>query len=413
VDRPRAGELLGSGLAWRIAAGAIAFVVMPLVCLALGYDPGFIHVLLLALLVSLLITVASACQDVFRGFERTDFAAATYVAWQLLSAAVAVPVLLKAGTVTAFLIAQAACAAVGAAFVLRMLPRMNVHRLAVRWATVKELFLTGRGFFAFAAVLALQPLVDAAMLSRFGSAESMGWFAASRKLIGILIYPASALVVTLYPTLCRLYGSDANAFRRTAADAFQVTALIVMPLALGCALFPEIGVMIFSEQRYGPAEDNLRILSIYVLLVYFSMPIGTCLTATGRQSAWALVQFLCILVSVVCDPPLIAWFQAHTGNGGLGVCVAIVISEVLMVGIGLYLLPSGILDRQLLRRLGCASLAGIAMAVAAVGLDALHVPVFVRAVLAVATYAGVLVGLGAADIRELRAMVGALRVRQG
>jgi Na+-driven multidrug efflux pump len=50
-----------------------------------------------------------------------------------------------------------------------------------------------------------------------------------------------------------------------------------------------------------------------------------------------MIQFASVIVSAACDPPLIIWFQAHTGNGGLGVCVATVGSEVLMLAGGLYL----------------------------------------------------------------------------
>jgi O-antigen/teichoic acid export membrane protein len=411
VDRSRAGELLGSGLAWRMSAAVVVFAVVPIGCLLAGYDRSFVQTLLLALSVATLITIASACQDVFRGFERTDFAAATYVAWQLLIAAVSIPILLLGGGLIAFLSAQAACALLGALFVLGMLPRMNVPRLSMRLETVKELFLTGRGFFAFILILALQPVVDIAMLSKFGSEESMGWFAATRKLVGLLVYPASALVAALYPTLCRLHASDPQAFRKTAADAFHLTTIAVMPLALGCALFPQIGVMIFSEQSYGPAEDNLRLLSIYILLVYFSMPIGTCLASTGRQSIWAVVQFLCVIVSVVCDPPLITWFQANTGNGGLGVCVAIVLSEILMVGAGLYLLPKGILDKGILRRLMAAVLSGLAMAAVGIAFDSLDLNVFVSATAAVLAYLTALRVFGAVNPAEVRAMIVAVRQR--
>lgn len=411
VDRSRAGHLLGSGLTWRMGAAAAIFVILPLGSLLAGYDWEFIKVLILALAAVTFLTIANACQDVFRGFERTDFAAATYVGWQFLTAMVSVPTLMLGGGIVALLTAQAACAAVAAAFVLKMLPRMNVSHLSVSRETVKELFLAGRGFLAFLVVIALQPVIDVALLSKFGSADSMGWHAAARKLVGILVYPAAALVAALYPTLCRLRTSDEAGFRKTAADAFHVTTIAVMPLALGCALFPDIGIMIFSEQSYGPAEDNLRLMAIYILLVYFSMPIGTCLASIGRQSVWAGVQFACIIVSALCGPPLIIWFQETTGNGGLGVCVATVISEVLMVGIGLYLLPKGILDKEVLKRLGAAVLAGAAMAGIAIVLKDFDINVFVRATVAVLGYLTALRIFGAINAAEARSMLGMLRRR--
>jgi Na+-driven multidrug efflux pump len=167
--------------------------------------------------------------------------------------------------------------------------------------------------------------------------------------------------------------------------------------------------MIFSERSYGPAEDDLRVLAAYVLLVYFSMHLSTCLTSSGHQVAWTVVQGVCVIVSVVCDPPLILWFQAHTGNGSLGVCVASVVSEILMVGAGVYLLPTGILDKALLHKLGTALLAGAVMVLVA---RVLPLDSFARAIAAVLAYLGCLWLTGALQMHEIQSLLGLLRRRR-
>ena len=338
-----AGELLGSGILLRVAAAMAALMVVPLVCALAGYDREFLVVLELTMLGASCATVSAACQDVFRGYERTDFAAASYVGWQFLSAAVVIPTLLAGGGVQALLVAQVSCAALGMLFVLKMLPRMQVPKLRVRREVARELFRSGHPFILFGLVLLLQPMIDAAMLSWFAAPASMGWYAAARKLVGILIFPASALIAALYPTLCRLYAEDQDAWRKTAADALFAVSLIVIPVALGCGLFPQLGVAIFGQRDFGPAADDLRILAPFVFLVYFSMVIGSCLVSSGRQNSWTVVQLGSVVISAALDPPLISWFQAHYANGGLGVCTAAVISEVLMVTGGFLLLPKGIL----------------------------------------------------------------------
>src|SRR4029077_12298515 len=129
---------------------------------------------------------------------------------------VVVPTLLRGGGIHGLLIAQAACAAAGAAFVLRVLPRLQVPRLSADWTTVLDLISSGRAFLLFGLGLILQPMVDAAMLSKFAPADAMGWYAVARKLVGVLTLPASALVISLYPTLCRLRMQDAQAYSSTA-----------------------------------------------------------------------------------------------------------------------------------------------------------------------------------------------------
>ena len=398
-DRARAGELLGSGLAWR--AGALPAVVAALfaVCWLLGYPRSFLDTLALVLLAMVFATVSSACQDVFRGHERTDVGATSYVAWQMLTALIVLPVLLLGGRLHAFLLAQAFCAGIGALVLLRCLAPMGVPAVRVHGQTIKVLFSAGTSFLFFNLILALQTNVDAVFLSKLASAQAIGWNAAANKLTGFLIFPATALIGALYPTLCRLHGHDFAVFGHTARSALRMTLIAAVPTALGCALFPQIGIAFFGIDAYAPAEDNLRVLAVYVLLVYFTMPLGTTLVAAGRQRAWAAAQFACVLISVAFDPLLIPWFQQTTGNGGLGVCVSAVGSEVLMVAAGIWLLPRGVLDRSLWRTLFVALGAGVAMT--AVAMAFARLTPYAAAPLALLAYAVGIWAAGEVDRRQL------------
>ena len=404
-----AGELLGSGIASRASAAVIAGGVIPLICVLAGYDREFVLVLSLTMLTATFVTLSGACQDVLRGFERAHVAAGSYLGWQLLSAAVVVPTLLLGGGLYGLLAAQAAAAAAGFIFLLKVLPGLQVPRLSVRTDTMRELLRNGRPFLVFGLVLMLQPMIDAAMLSKLAAPQAMGWYGAARKLVGALTFPASALILALYPTLCRLRMESMEAFRSNAAEALYVVAVAVAPVALGCALFPELGVALFGRHSYGPTAGDLRVLALYLFLVYFSMPIGSCLFASGRQSAWTLVQAGCVVVSLVLDPPLIHWSQEHWGNGGLGVCAAAVVSEILVVSGGPVLLPAGILAKVPRAKIGLVLASALAMAAVATALRQLDE--ILRACLAVLAYGLCLQISGAFDFFKLRTFLGSLRAR--
>lgn len=409
TDVGEVGELLGSGLVFRISAAAAACVVVPLVCLVVGYDRAFVAVVALALIGGMFGTISGGCLDILRGLARTDLVSWSYVGWQLVSAAVVVPTLLLGGGLRGMLIAQAACAACGAAFVLWMLPRLHVPALRVRWSVVQRLFRAGRPFVIFSLVLLLQPTVDAVMLSWFAPTEVMGWYAAARKLVGVATYPAAALVAALYPALCRLRMDSTEAFETTASQSLYAVMVVVVPLALGCALFPDLGVAIFGQRYYGPAEDDLRLLAPFVFLVYLSMPIGSCVTSAGRQTWWTIVQVGCVIVSIGLDPPLIRWFQGHGGNGGLGVCVASDVSEILMVIGGAWLLPGRVLQRLPRGKLLAIAVSGLLMSAAAISLAAWDaIP---RATVSVLVYLVCVAVLSGGSFGQLRSLVTALRQR--
>jgi O-antigen/teichoic acid export membrane protein len=408
-DHSRANELAGTSIAFRIVGSLVVGAALLLLSLLLGKGRDFLIVMALMVLGSALSTVVGGCQDVVRGFERMDFGAATYVGWQVLRIIVVVPTLLLGGRLRAVLVAQAACAAVGLVLVVRLLPRVGVTALRARWATARQLLVEGIPFLVFGLSLALHSSVDASLMSKLASREAVGWYAAAGKLQGALIYPVGVLIAAIYPTLCRLHVEDRDEFRRTAAAAMRATALLVLPLAGCCFLYPDVGVHLFGRQGYGPAEDNLRILSLNVLLLYFSMPVSSCLNASGRQWPWTITQFACVLLALGLDSVLIPHFQGSRGNGGLGVCWSAVASEGVKVTVGVALLPADIFTAAALRKLALAMLAGAVMvAVAAV---TKRFGSFVSAPLAVGAYGVCLWLTGGVDREQLEA-VRALRRRR-
>ena len=368
-DRSVAGELLGTSLAWRLLVAITVCSLLALGSWLLGYGAAFQIVLALVSLQSLVGTLMAACQDATRGFERTDVAAAGQLGQQLLVAVIVIPLLLLGGRLTATLIGQLAAMLFVAALVAAATRRIGVRGLSVSRRALSELFKNGSYFLSFGIAMALQANVDVILLSKLTSAEVVGWQAAAQRLAGVLLIPASALVSALYPTLSRLYVDDRAAYAETLRRALRGTVLLAVPAAVGCGLYREVGVRLFSEKSFGPAEQNLLVFALLLPLVYVSMPIGTALLAAGRQRAWATLQLVCVLVSVSLDPLLIPWFQRRFQNGGLGVCVAGVISEVFMVGVGLSMTEKGVINRSLAAAAAKAILAGAVMVGAGLALQ--------------------------------------------
>jgi O-antigen/teichoic acid export membrane protein len=405
-DRSRSGEFLGSALSWRVSASFIAYGALATICFLFRYGPDFQVVLALVSMASLIGMVMGVLKSVVSGFERTDVSAYASAGQALLTVALVIPVLLLGGRLPAVLVAQAVSAAVITFFVWRALRAMGTTTISVRRDTLRALLAQGSVFLVFDIVQGLQPSVDAAFLGKLAPAEVVGWYAVSRKLVGVFVGPVLALTGALYPTMCRLFATDTAAMHRLLGSALRSVTVLVTPLAIGCALFPDVGIRIFGKGAFGPAADNLRILSVFVFLLYFTMPLGIFLLAAGRQRVWASAQVLCVVVSVILNPLLIPWFQRRTGNGGLGVCIASVTSEVLMIGAGIWLLPPGIFDRKLIRGLVLTLLAGGAMVGAALAMSGLTP--FLAAPLSVVAYLVCLWavgGLNQGQTEMLRSMV--------
>lgn len=384
-NRPEAGAYLGTSLVWRGLMALAASLALAILCQLAGY--GSVQKWAVALMFPffVLASVTNAIKDTIRGFERTDIPALAQVGQQFVALLVLVPVLLLGGRLRAALIGNMVVAVLTVLCLAYALRPIGVGRLRFERGALKALFSLGTPFVFFDLAMALLPNINAAFLAKLVPAHVIGWYGVSQRLIGLLIFPAGALIGALYPTLCRLHTQDQTEFAKVTRDALYGVALLAVPAAVGCAFFPELGVAIFGSVKFAGATAHLRVMAAFIFLVYFSMPLGSCILASNRQRAWALVQSACILISVGANPFLIPYFQRTTGNGALGTCFTLVLSELFVVGCAIALAPRGIFNSELGKSLALACASGMAMA----GVAWLTKPVsiFLAVPAAVLTYA--------------------------
>ena len=365
-NRARGGELLGTSLVWRLLSSVLVYAILATWTSFEEHPPDFQLILFLLAVQSLLLTLTSSSLEAIRGLERTDVSAYQNILNPLLGLALVVPVLVFfQGGVRAALVAQTVVMVLMLGYVWRARGQVGLRPLRFRMETLKAFFRPGTAFLVFNLAMALQPMIDAKMLQYMVPLEVVGWNAAARKLIGPMILPAAVIIGAMYPTLSRLHSEDRVAFAGTLRSAIKGTLILAFPIALSCALFADLGVLLYGKAEYAGAQANLVALAPYIFLLYFSMPLGSAILASQRQRAWGAVQFICVVVSAVLDPLLIPFFQQRFGNGGLGVCAASGLSELFVVACGMLMVEKGTFDRGFVLSLLRGLVAGAAMTVVA------------------------------------------------
>jgi O-antigen/teichoic acid export membrane protein len=360
-NREGAASYLGTSLAWRTGSSLLVSLLLALLCVALGYETGVRWAVALAFPLAVLNSFNAGFKDTIRGFERTDIPALAHVAQQLMMVLIVVPVLLLGGQLRALLLSHIAVAFLTMVYLRRSLGAVGITKLRFDRSFLKPLLRQGTPFVFFDIAMVLGPNINASFLAKLAPAEVIGWFHVSQKLIGLLLFPATALVGALYPTLCRLHGQDQEGFARVTRGALYGVSLVAIPAAVGCGAFAEIGVAIYGAGEFAGAVPHLRVMSLFVLLVYFSMPLGISIIASARQKTWTLVQCVCLLVSLVGSPFLVPYFQRTMGNGALGTCLTLVVSELVVVACGIVFATRGLFDATLLKSIAMALVAGAAM----------------------------------------------------
>lgn len=411
-DRALAAPLLGTSVAVKVLLGAVAMAALVTHSHAQGYAAAARTAVLFLSVSALASALQASGAAVLRGFERIVQVSVIALVANLGSNVLAMGAALAGGGLVGVLWSNVIAAAAPLVPTFILIRRAGVGVLRVDRGQLRALFGEGSGFLLFSLVLALQPYVDAAFISRLAPGDPMGWLAASRRIAGVLVFPAASLSFAMYPTLARLHKEAPEREAALVRSSVRLMLLVGAPVALGTFLFAApIVHLIYGAGRYDPVVLNLQLLAPWIPLVYFSIIVGGSLLATGRVVAWSLVQALCVAVSVAADAPLIHLFSARLGNGAAGVTFASLLSELLMVIIGAAMLRRSLRRGRLPRTLLQTTLAGVAMTAVALGLGLLGAPALVGAPAAVAGYAAVLWAQGVFGEREFQDVFGIVRAK--
>lgn len=257
----------------------------------------------------------------------------------------------------------------------------------------------------------VQPYIDTILLSKLTPAESVGLYGAARTFVGTLVAPAIIVSVAAYPRLSRA------AFERGLLR--RELGLLMRPV-LGLAVLCSVGTFLFAQQAvdlvygssFAPAGTILRLLAPGFLLLFVDNMLGAAVVAVGRPQPLAVAMLLKIVACAGLTLVLAPQFQASHHNGGAGLAIASVVSEVVVFLAALLILPAGSLDPPaLLPDLGRALTAGMGTLMLFGMLPTL--PLVAGIPLCVLTFGALSVACGLVQPAELIALPRLLRQPRG
>jgi len=230
----------------------------------------------------------------------------------------------------------------------------------------------------------------------------VGWYGAARSILGTLVAPAALLGTAAFPAMSRA-ASDPARLGAELRAAMRPLLLLAAVAGVGTYLFADLGVaVVYGAERFGPAGAVLRASAPGLFLLFVDVLLGSAIVAAGRATALAAAKVLNVLAIGGLELLLVPLFQAHRGNGAIGVVVAFAASEILMFVAAVLVIPRAALSRAFFADLGRAVLlaGGTLVAAASVpaGSEAVAVAV---AVLAFVALTVALRLVGRADLEAL------------
>jgi O-antigen/teichoic acid export membrane protein len=281
------------------------------------------------------------------------------------------------------------------------------------WRQCWQFTRGGFPFFTWNMTLSITGNIDRVLLGLFVPAAEVGWYAAAFRVISIPIFLPTLIITPLFPALSRS-AHEPDTIRRTLTRTMRILLLLMAPLSAGiAALSPVIPALLGWPADFDNASPLIATLALQLPIVGVDMILGVVLMAIGRQGRWVVVGLSTAVLKIVLNFAAIPLFENLTGNGAIGASLVTLITELVMFGGAIVLIPKHLLDARM--AVDAARIALASLATFAVASNLLHFGAHLGVVLAVPAgalaYLAVALALGVVsrdDVRPLRVQLGHL-----
>ena len=286
----------------------------------------------------------------------------------------------------------------------------NVSLAEIRshaWRVAKS----SRTYMAATISLVAYRQIDVVVISWVADREDLGWYGLADTVFGTLLFPATILIGTLFPTLGRLFAEDPKELERLVTKTSAGLFLLGVPIGLGTALVaPEFAPVFFGED-YRETGIVLAVFGPVIVLTFGTIVFGTVALTTERGQLWVYVILAAAALTIPLDLVLVPWADDVFDNGAVGGAIAYTITEGLQFLIGLFVVARYLLNRTFVWRSVRVLVAGAIMLGA--GWLSLPLPIPVTILLSVIVYVAAVVVLRILDHDERRLVgVGFDRIRR-
>jgi len=235
--------------------------------------------------------------------------------------------------------------------------RVTLHDL-------RQLLVESLPYWSGAAFFTLYLWTDSVMLGIMVPSTVLGWYGLPTRLFGTLMVVPVILTTAWLPQLTHAFQRGVDALYGAARAPIELVIILSLPMCVGTLLVSAPLVRALYGPGFAGSIPVLAILALCVPPMYLNIMANQVMIARKRQLTWTKVMVVASLINPALNVVLIPYFQRTHGNGAIGASAAMVITEVILAGIGAVLVRQAFARSSLVRVLkGAAATAGMATAV--------------------------------------------------
>ncbi len=356
-----APRLVGTAIALRALLTPLFVVAVAL----FGYLAHYGHeewlVLSLAAVTTILTLLAEPMQAAFQAIERMEYLAYSDVINKSGQAVLGIAVALlgfRAVGVSASWVVAAGIAVLLDAYWLRPHIRVLMRSSSRRVATMARQSLP---YWAFGVFYTVYLWIDTVMLSLMTNSRVVGWYGVPTRLFQTLMFLPVIVSTAWLPRLVGSFEHGIERLRQTARAPIELVVILSLPICAATALVARPMIDLLYGSAYAESVPVLIVLGLCIPPMYLNIMLNQVLIAAKRQTEWTWVMAGATVVNPLLNAGLIQVTQRAYGNGAIGAAVCLLLTELLLVSVGLWIVGRSILDTGVLRRCTLTAVAAAAM----------------------------------------------------
>ncbi|MEX2598239.1 MAG: flippase [Dehalococcoidia bacterium] len=347
-DQAQMHHLLGSAMGLRLLLAGVVLAAIAVVTEFSGHSETARRVIYFIVLWMIIRSFAHLMSTFLYGSESMGKASLGEIVNKIVVAVVGITLLVMGADVVVYagvmVLGAVVEFGVGAWFV-RRLTRL---RIDVNRQRMKTLVIGGMPFLMMGFLLNVYTHTDIVMLRFLTSEEVVGWHSAGFQIYRSLEFLPVVLTTALLPTLARMYKSGTPETPFVSARSIGVVLLVMVPVGVGMSLVArELIAFMPYPSTFSNTVPVLTVLALSSPITALLIVFGTIAAAVDRQVAWAIAMVGTVSANIALNALAIPYFQDAYGNGGIGAATVTLMSEALMVTIGIWLVPKGMFNRHL------------------------------------------------------------------
>jgi O-antigen/teichoic acid export membrane protein len=350
VNRSDAPRLVGTAIVLRLLLAPLFAVAVIVYAQLASYGSEGTLVLYLVATAAILTLLAEPMQAGFQALERMEYLAYSDVinktGQSLLGVGLALLGFRAVGITASWVVVAGSVIVLDVIWVRRYLRvelRTSLRRLA-------NMARHSFAYWAFGVFFLIYLWIDSVMLSLMTRPEVVGWYGVPTKLFQSLMFLPVVVSTAWLPRLVSGFEESPQRLRQAAKAPLELVLVLSLPICAATAI--AAGPII--HLLYGPAYDQavpvMIILGLTIPPMYLNIMLNQVLVAAKRQTSWTWVMAGATVVNPLLNAVLIRVTESRYDNGAIGAAISLLLTELLIVGVGLIIVGHDVVDRSSVRR---------------------------------------------------------------